>query len=357
MRLSLTLGLAILLPACGGNNLYGVDPNTGSDTGVATDTGTTTDTSPADTADTQPAAACHAADPLDQTGYTRTYNVIWQGKTGTETQSGLGADTTYDGTPAFVVKSDLQVDNGGDQLTTYDYRGCDGNGGAVWYESRIEGTASFSSLFGGGSDTGGGNIFQQIAQLIQLFNQLTGNSTDTGGGSASMSGLPVHYQKIPDSPVPYLGDLASMSAGALVRYDYSLMQVGQTANFFNVPNCSSGGGTGGLDATCVPISGSVNYLGLQSVTVPAGTFQAYEVYDEHTEEWSQAQANGGLPGGLGSAFPMPGFGQTQDIDLISVKYYVPGIGLVKEQTKYADAAADDWLIQRELASTTLHADN
>jgi hypothetical protein len=117
-----------------------------------------------------------------------------------------------------------------------------------------------------------------------------------------------------------------------------------------MPNCT--GPTGDMDSTCVGIDGQIQPLGLTSVTVPAGTFQAYRVLDTRTERWSEATSAGntGLPD-LSQLFPgMPGFGSTQDQELISELYYVPGIGLVQEKTKYASAAADDWLMVRSLTS-------
>lgn len=333
MRTSPLVGLALLLGACTPLN-YGVDTDD-----TAEDTGDT-DTNDTEDSDTQvDASDCHAADPLALTGWTRNYSITWDGKSGTEVHKGLGAAYDSRGNAAFEVKIDLATQDG-DTLTTREFRSCNAQGGATWHESRVEGQATFD-LFG---DMGGD--FGDMAQLIALLTQLLGSSS---GGTGGATGMPVNYRKMPTPGVPYLTDVAGLSSGTALAYDYELETTGQTADLMTIPNCPAPS-----EGTCVGVDGQITPLGLTSVTVAAGTFQAYRILDERTERWSEASSAGntGLPD-LSQLFPgMPGFGfgNTTDQELISELYYVPGIGLVKERTKYATAGSDDWLWVRELTS-------
>jgi len=329
MRTSPLVGLALMLGACN-PNYYGVDTG---DSAAVDDTATDTSTDTEDSDTQVETSTCHAADPLAIEGWSRNYTVTWEGNSGTEVHTGQGSDYDSRGNEAYVVKIDFTA--GSDHLTTLDFRACNSAGGADWLESRVDGTAEMD-MFG---DMFEGLDFQEILALLELL-----------GGSSGATSMPVNYRKLPSVGVPYLTDVAGLSAGATRAYDYELTTSGTTTNQFSLPNCN--GPTGQMDSTCVGIDGQITGLGLTSVTVPAGTFQAYRVLDERTERWSEASAAGGMPD-LSQIFPgMPGFGfgETTDQDLISELYYVPGIGLVKERTKYATAAADDWLMVRELTS-------
>ena len=59
------------------------------------------------------------ADPMDGTGWTRTYTVIWEGSQGTETQTNMGESVTSKGEDAWIVKSDLSASNGSSMSTLF----------------------------------------------------------------------------------------------------------------------------------------------------------------------------------------------------------------------------------------------
>lgn len=329
MRVSTTVGLAALLAACNGGNLYNQNPPDTADTGIE-DTDTAVDTG--DTDDTQPSTACHPADPLElDAGWTRTYNVTWEGESGTEVQTGIGEDLTSGGQTAYVIQSELTAGTS-TNLTTTDYRGCD-NGKAVWYESISNG--------------------QTMMEVVPGFPME----------------MPVHTEKYPGTPEPYLSDMATLEGTGSWSYSYTMEQVStggtDLMDFSSMFTCEQDTATG--TQTCqIPVEGTVTAYGIEPVTVNGVEYpEALKIADARIVKWSEAGSSGS--GGTGDfteiletlleSFGMPNlFGGSDDTEIIAQKWYVEGIGLVKEVTYEMNAegeAGDTPLRTRELTSHTI----
>ena len=110
MRTVSLLTVVLVLTGCpddGSSRLdidFGTDPDTSEVDGTDPDTDTDdVDTEPdTDPGTTGTASDCHAADPLDKTGWSRTYETNYEGTVGTEVQTPGGLGTAPNGDPAYL---------------------------------------------------------------------------------------------------------------------------------------------------------------------------------------------------------------------------------------------------------------
>lgn len=248
---------------------------------------------PADTVDTTPpltGLGCHPFDPVDSApGWVRRYSATFGRDRGMEIQTGIGQDTIpagWAGPTATGWAYDTEVVNAGD--ANYE--------GRSWY------------------------VCDHGAQL---------GAFDIGWTKTVMGGLlgrtPITVRAAARQPRRYLPGDADMIGGfpnwsENMRYD--LTQDGGTI----VP--------GGSQAE-LHHDGTYVGFGLESVTVPAGTFDAVHLVVSYTEEKASA---GGLMDAFFGVFDalfasVFGFanGETS-VTVESHRWYVRGIGLVKEST-------------------------
>lgn len=291
---------------------YNPDDSGKDDTADSAPIDTATDT---DTEETEPdVSECHPADPISAVGWTKSYTITYNGATGTETQTGMGADVTSTGVETYRIESHLVA--GTADLTSQYYRACGDQGDALWEQTVVIGT---------------------VTKYIGPIPQPTA----------------VQYRRTPSVHEQYLPDLATLNGIGIWTYDYQLQIEGNdgSGGLFGMQlNCQTAAGD---PASCVPVSGTYTVFPAEQVTVPAGTFTAYKILDQRTELWTQAASGGGggIFGWLFAALGMPGLVSTTDKEYVSWLYYVEGYGLVKEQT-YNASNVNVPLLTRELASST-----
>ena len=271
-------------------------------------------------------ALCHGADPLDVTEVaTRTYSINREGRTGTEVQTILGLGQTPEGVDAYLVESQISAE--GAELLVTSYRECNGSGGAGLLEERTTGDVPF----------------------------------EFGGVGIPGMDLPVDIRRMHSEPEPYLADVATLRGSGSWSYAYELMLTAtqDSTSMFNLPNCSTPDNPepDQNNANCLPVEGSVDAFGVEEITVNGQTYEAFRLIDRKLEKWSES---GGLDGGfdISDMFDMimPGFGSS-DVEIISQRYYVEGLGLVKEQTYEVNPGGtpnmDDPVMVRELTAHTM----
>lgn len=220
------------------------------DTSGIVDTSDTEDTS--DTQDTNWPSGCHAADPLQQAGWTRTYAVLYKGKNGTETQTGLGNGD---------VKSVLQAgDDGWDIITHHQ---C---------------TAGRAEVTGWEGD---------VVQTVELFPGFAMPTTYVVTATLS-------------APRPYLPDTSTLGSGGAWNYSYNLNVVAEQ-------------GTDSPYTGSVPTTGQFAAWGAQSNPNSfTSAYSAYMVTHEYNQDWSTFSLMGlngmGAVSGFGEAYYVKGVG-------------------------------------------------
>jgi len=154
----LSLVIATLLTACSDNPYnQGTDLNRDTtESGIATDTGEDADTdadadsdtdadadADSDTdADTDPGDCSSAWDPVQKTGWVRTYNVEYMGAAGTGTQSAIGPATSSSGEAGYSYKDSMLGDMAfaSEAYDTTVIVGCEGGSGEGLYAYEWNGT-------------------------------------------------------------------------------------------------------------------------------------------------------------------------------------------------------------------------
>jgi hypothetical protein len=220
-------------------------------------------------ADSDADIACHPFDPIELFGWTRDYAVTNAGQAGTETQSGAGLTVTAAGDEAYLVETSVVI--GGVPTQGEVYANCDADG----------------------------------AYLLQHSDTL------------SVSGLAIPVTIVSNPPQTYLPPADDI--GDIGAWTFS------TQNEIDL-------GLGLPIPIAFAISGTYVELGFKSITVQAGTFDAYYLTNEYTEDRSALDLLGA--GGVVNAF--------------AEYYYVEGLGLVYEKVVDSDSGA--MLRERELLS-------
>ncbi|MFT6234450.1 MAG: hypothetical protein ACJAZO_004973, partial [Myxococcota bacterium] len=269
MRTVSILTVALAFAACDNSGSSFLDADLGSDAdtsgvdGTDVDTDVEDDTDPdTDTGVTGVASDCHAADPLDKTGWTRNYETNYEGTIGTEVQTPGGLGTAPNGQPAYIVNSTITPTGGTNPITLTSYRNCS-NGQAIRLGEDVEGTAE-----------------------IELF-----------------PGLPLptslNATRTIDVGAVYLPTADALESGALITYEYELMTVREGDDLGAIldllggggggtPNCMSEAGLAENDATCITVQGELTVIGAGNRDVNGTTWYAYQIIDIRTELWSEA---------------------------------------------------------------------
>ncbi len=346
MRIVSILTVALAFGACldDGSNLLDVDLGTDPDTGEVDGTDADTDdvdTDPdTDTGETGVASDCHGADPVDQTGWTRTYDTNYDGTLGTEVQTPGGLGVGPSGSEAYLVNSVI-TPTGGEPITLVSYRSCN-VGELRWEGEAVSGTVN-GDLFG-----------FPIPVEIDL-------------------------ERSPTGTAPLLPTIEQMRSGAFFSYEFTQMDVNLaaqaqqgTAGIGDIfsggtpPNCKSDPSLAENDAQCSDISGDITIDGPFNRQVGATTWSAYMVTEIRTEvPVADPAAPGADPGlqaildllGIGDVFgSLLGFGGGTEREILSVTFYVEGIGIVEQQvydyTNIQNQSPENLIVTRELTSFT-----
>ena len=348
MRIVTMLTVALALTGCpdDGSGRLPVDFGTDDDTSDVDGTGVDTDTEDGDTdPDTDSgtvgiASDCHGADPVDQTGWTRTYSTNYDGTEGIEIQTPGGLGVGISGTQAFLVNS-IITPSGGEPISIVSYRSCN------------------------------------LGQLTWQGEHVTGNIT------GDLFGFPIpveiDVEKRPAGDAPLLPPIAQMDAGTFFTYEYTQMDVNiaaqsqqGTAGIGDIlsggtpPNCKSDPALAENDAQCIDIAGEMTVDGPFNRVVSGTTWSAYMVTERRLETPAvDPNAPATDPGiqaildllGIGDIFgSLLGFGGSSEREILSVTFYVEGIGIVEQQvydyTSIQNQSPENLVVTRELTSFT-----
>lgn len=348
MRTVSILTVALAFAACdqSGADRLPVDFGTDADTSEIDGTEVDTDTDDPDT-DTEEdtgisgiGSDCHAADPVDQTGWTRTYATNYEGTVGTEVQSPGGLGTGPTGEQAYIVNSVI-TPSGSEPISIQSYRSCT-LGQLGWEGENVTGMIV-------------GSIFGVIDVPVDI-----------------------DVEKSHNGDAPLLPPFEQMNAGTLINYGYTQMDINLaaqsqqgTAGIGDIfsggtpPNCKSDPALPENDATCIDISGEMTVDGPFNRTVGGTTWSAYMVTDIRSEVPAvdpNAPADPGIQAildllGIGNVFgSLLGFGGGTEREILSVTFYVEGIGIVEQQvydyTSIQNQSPENLIVTRELTGFT-----
>lgn len=250
-----------------------------------------------------PPLGCHPYDPIESAGWVRRYQATFGRNNGNERHDGMGLETLPNwasGTYAEAYGYTVKVTGAGNA----------DNDGHVWFRCDVQGDAQY-----------------ELAWLKQIQTGILGRTTVQLRAKARQA------RKVLPSEVEMSG---RPSWSGVTRYD--LTQVG--------------GVIGGQAQAELKHDGTYVSFGFESVTVPLGSFQnAYHINVLYAEEKIE---NGGLFEAFFGIFDdlfgaLFGFDQgSATINAQADRWYVRGIGLVKEET--IDSNDGSLIVRKELRS-------
>ncbi|MFT7519203.1 MAG: hypothetical protein ACI9MC_001343 [Kiritimatiellia bacterium] len=273
------------------------DSSTGSDTESDTGTETDSETETETDSETSPTGdGCHAYDPVNKVGLSRSYRVSYYGDSGTETQSNRGEGLLSDGSLAFMVEHDMKA-------------GDDAWKGAVYYTC----------------DDDGSIAIVEWGMTLTVTMELMG-ATEIG---------PVTGKHIPAKK--YLPSVTKMGNGARWNGDYNIEVVNE--------------GT----TTKIETTGEYLEIGFDNINVPAGNYEDVYVmsytYQQDRSGVSAFPIPDELKDIIGDIDIFGALGTfSEDIDAYAEYYYAKDVGLVYELT--VDANTGDVVMEKELSSFT-----
>lgn len=266
-----------------------VDPDTDVDTDVDTDTDTDTDAGPQ-------GGLCHPYDPVDISGWERTYRVVYNGGTGQEIQKGKGAIQV--GGVGTVYKVNTVLDAGDDKWDGDLFYRCDVTDDGAYYV-RSEKTVQTKNVL----------IIIPITQTQLVVEEIENPprylpGANAVGGIGSWNNAYTTTLSMPQQ------------GGQDVKYDSEELYV---------------------------------EFGSASITVDAGTFDnAYYVTNTYVQT---PEESGGILSFFGFTdifAQLLGLPTNDKVEAWSEYYYVEGLGLVYQIT--TDVNTQDVLMERELVS-------
>ncbi|TVQ92543.1 MAG: hypothetical protein EA397_06965 [Deltaproteobacteria bacterium] len=241
---------------------------------------------------------CHAYDPFQKVGSVRNYAVTSRGDSGTEVQTVLSQGLTPDGRPANRVEVKTEAND--QEQTGFFYHACASDGAALKIGANVENTITFDM---------GLTVFTEslgwIEDMYQPGQRYLPPVADMGSPGQRWSGSYTVHTTVQDSP------------------------------------------------TSFEVEGQFEELPRGTTTVPAGTFETYQIIYRFEEERGSSDPFGLGDFGFDFGFDMFGFfgNAGEDIDAISELHFAEGIGLVYELT--VDAGSGQVIMERSLTSYSI----
>lgn len=222
---------------------------------------------------------CHPSDPVTLTGWTRTYDIVYEGETGTEVQTGLG-----DGDYQSVLSTSTS------SWDVVQHQSCLDDGSVV--QEGWDGVVTLSAF--------GGVDFSYLGPL-----------------DASATN---------DGPRTYLLPAGELEPGTTWSYDYE-MNFSAMANFSGFPIQVS---------QAVVTAGTYEVVGREDVTVAAGTFSALHLRNTYQQDGDETDTANEVPtvNNVSDVYYVDGIGLIKE--LTTAADDPSNVRMSKELTAYTD---------------------